>query len=157
MIPELNKSIVNRWYDEVANAGNSEVADDLFVDNYVDHSPPSPSEVWPTGAEGARQSLATYRAAFPDLHFIVDHMVAEGDDVAVRYTFEGTHRGPFLGVPATGNHVRFTGISLYRILGDKIVESWSEFDLLAVIRQLGSWPESERPGAESPGEIGPVL
>ncbi len=156
MIPEINKGIVLRWYDEVANGGKTEVSDELFVENYVDHDPPSPSEVWPQGAEGARQSLATYRAAFPDLHYTVESVLADGDDVALRYTFQGTHRGVFLGIPATGTEVRFTGISLFRILGDKIIESWGQFDLLDFLQQIGTWPQPNWPGEETPAEIGPI-
>ncbi len=157
MFPEMNKAIIRRWYEEVANEGRLEVTDELFVDNYVDHDPPSPTEVWPRGPEGARQSLAAYRTAFPDLHFTVEGMIAEGDEVAVRYVFDGTHRGEFLGIPATGREIRLTGIALWRILGQEIVESWSQFDVLDFIQQVDTWPRAGQPTQDTPAELGPIV
>jgi steroid delta-isomerase-like uncharacterized protein len=157
VIPELNKSIVLRFYQEVANANNLDVADELFVDNYVDHDPPSPTEVWPRGADGAKTSLEAYRVAFPDMHFAVEDMVAEGDDVAVRYIFSGTHRGTFLGIEGSGTPIRFTGISLFRIVGDRISESWAQFDLLDFIQQVGTWPQPDRATPDTPAELGPIV
>jgi steroid delta-isomerase-like uncharacterized protein len=157
MFPEMNKSIIRRWYEEVVNEGHSDVSDELFIDDYVDHDPPSPTEVWPRGPEGARQSLAAYRTAFPDLHFTIESMIAEGDQVAVRYVFDGTHRGTFLGIPATGTQVRITGIALWHVVGQKIMECWSQFDLLDFIQQVGSWPQPEQPTRDTPAELGPIV
>jgi predicted ester cyclase len=157
VIPEINKSIVLRFYEEVANANKLDVADEVFVDNYVDHDPPSPSEVWPRGSAGARASLEAYRAAFPDMRFSVEQVLAEGDDVAVRYVFSGTHRGTFLGIDATGTPIRFTGISLFRIVGDRIAESWAQFDLLDFIQQVGTWPQQDRATPDTPAELGPIV
>jgi steroid delta-isomerase-like uncharacterized protein len=157
MIPELNKAIVLRWFEEVANQGKLGVADSIFAENYIDHDPPSPTEVWPTGAEGAKQSLAAYQTAFPDLHYTVEHVIADGQTVAVRYTFDGTHRGLFLGIPSTGKQVRFTGISLFHIIEDKIVESWGQFDLLDFIQQVGTWPQPDQPTPNTPAERGPIV
>jgi predicted ester cyclase len=82
------------------------------------------------GIEGARRSVALYRELFPDLRFVVDEQVCEGDRVASRWTLTGTHRG---------RHVRFGGIVISRFEDGKIVEDWASSDTLELARQLGLW------------------
>ena len=82
------------------------------------------------GTDGARQSVALYRALFPDLRFVVDEQVSEGNRVASRWTLAGTHRG---------RRVRVRGIVISRFPDDKIVEDWACSDTLDLARQLGAW------------------
>ena len=86
--------------------------------------------------------LATmYRTAFPDLHFTVEDQIAEGDMVANRVTARGTHQGEFMGIAPTGKQVTVTGITIDRIAGDKLEESWASWDFLGLMQQLGAIPE----------------
>ncbi len=74
--------------------------------------------------------------AFPDLRVRIEDMVAEGDRVAVRLRFEGTHQGPFRGIEATGRPISFGAIRIYRLVGGKVVETWANQDSPGLIQQL---------------------
>src|SRR5215207_5498285 len=79
-------------------------------------------------------------AGLPDLQVTIEELVAEGDKVAVRRSYAGTHRGELLGIPATGKQVRISGISIFRLAGGKIAEHWEQLDRLALMQQLGALP-----------------
>ncbi len=135
-------ALARRSFDEIWNIGNLDVADELFSPDYVNHDPTSP-EV-PPGPEGVKQLARMYRRAFPDLRFIIDEMLATGDRVITRWTGQGTHRGPLRGLPATGRPARVTGISIHRIAGGRIVETWLNWDTLGLMEQLGAAPVPAR-------------
>jgi predicted ester cyclase len=81
-----------------------------------------------------------FREAFPDSYFTVEDMVAEGDKVATRKTFHGTHRGEFLAIPPTGQQISIGLIDIVRVADGKVVEHWSIADNLGMMRQLGVIP-----------------
>ena len=91
-------------------------------------------------------AIPRFRAAFPDLHFVLEDVFAEGDKVVVRWTAHGTHRGDIevLGhiphTPATGKQVTFSGVDIYHITGGKLVEGWRSMDRLGLLQQLGVVP-----------------
>jgi steroid delta-isomerase-like uncharacterized protein len=86
----------------------------------------------------AKQTNLVMLAAFPDLKFNIDDIFAEGDKVAVRYTMVGTNQGSYMGAPPTGKKISLNGISIYKIAGGKLVESWGVFDMLSLMQQLGA-------------------
>ena len=131
-----NKRLAERVWDEVWHQGDLRRIDDLFASDFVRHDPGRELH----GTEQNRQFVAELRAAFPDLHFTVEDEIAEGDRVCVRYRFEGTHTGAFRGIPSTKKRIGYSGILIYRILNNKIVEQWTEFDLLGFLKQLGALP-----------------
>ena len=90
------------------------------------------------GPEVWRQGAGVIRFGFPDLHARIDDLVAEGDRVAVRLTFRGTHPGEFLGVPATGRTVSYVSHEFYRIAGGLVAEEWVCSDTDTLFRQLGA-------------------
>ncbi len=97
-------------------------------------------------AVGQQQIAAIYArhfAAFPDSHVRVDRMVAESDTVVVEWTLAGTHRGPLMGIPATGKSIRFTGVSLIRYRGNLAVADTRLWDLAGLLRQIGLLPSHE--------------
>jgi predicted ester cyclase len=79
--------------------------------------------------------------AFPDLHFTIEDQIAEGDKVVNRVTARGTHLGDFRGIPPTGKQVTVAGITIDRIAGGKLVESWTSWDFLGILQQLGVVPK----------------
>jgi steroid delta-isomerase-like uncharacterized protein len=81
-------------------------------------------------------------AAFPDMHWVVEEMVAEGDKVFTRFTWTGTHRGPFLGVPATGKSVTVKGVVIDELAGGKMSRSRILMDSLGMMQQLGVIPSA---------------
>ncbi|HEX5689274.1 MAG TPA: ester cyclase, partial [Roseiflexaceae bacterium] len=97
----------------------------------------------PPGREGWNMNRKLFRAAFPDGHWAIEDIVGEGDRVAARATFTGTHRGEFFGIPATGKRVTIQAIHICRLAGDKIVEHWAKGDDLGMLMQLGAIPAPE--------------
>ncbi len=136
-----NKALVRRYWDEVVNAGNLNVIDELYAPDYVLHAPEG--DVY--GPESVRQQLDDYRSAFPDLRADVMDEVAEGDKVVQRVVARGTHRGELFGVPATGVPVTIAGIVISRVAAGKIAEEWEVIDLLDVLRQMGAISIPEPP------------
>ena len=135
MSPQENKAIVRRLVEEFWNKGDTTVADELIATGYVHHDPATPSEV--RGLEGFKQWAITGRTGLPDMHITIEDMVAEGDKVAKRWTFRATHKGDFFGIPPTGKQVAWTGTTIYRIAGGKIVEIWWNIDVLGLFQQMG--------------------
>jgi steroid delta-isomerase-like uncharacterized protein len=85
--------------------------------------------------------LSAFTAGFPDSRISIESCISEGDTVVSRWTLTGTHQDEFQGIPATGRPVRFTGIEFNKVTDGKIVEHWSMFDNLALLRQIGAMPE----------------
>jgi steroid delta-isomerase-like uncharacterized protein len=129
-----NKMVALRFYDVVLGEKDVAVLDQLCSVDIVDHNP-LPGQ--PAGLQGMKRVMADYFHAFPDLIVTVEGMIAEDDLVAARFTARGTHRGPFLGLPATGKKVNFHGIDMFRIKGGKAVEVWHEGNDVAVMMELG--------------------
>jgi steroid delta-isomerase-like uncharacterized protein len=127
-----------RIIEEMFGAGNYELAHELIAADAVSHDPAQPERV--TGAAGAIESARGYRDAFPDLRMTVDQVVADGDDVAIRWTARGTHKGDLFGIAPTGKEATVTGITIDRWAGGKIAESWTNWDTLGLLQQLGAVP-----------------
>jgi steroid delta-isomerase-like uncharacterized protein len=135
MTTEDNKALVRRFYEEGVH--NPALFDELLASTYVLHFPGSPPIA---GIEQAKQLMTAYASAFPDLQLTTEDMVAEGDKVAIRNTWRGTHHGAFQGLPPTGKHVTFSGSDFFRIVGGKIAEQWADLDSLGLMQQLGVFP-----------------
>jgi steroid delta-isomerase-like uncharacterized protein len=138
MSAEENKALVRRFVDEVQSAGNIDAIDELCSPEFVNHSAPPGV---PSNCEGVKQLTAMFRQAFPDSYFTVEDMIAEGDKVATRKTFHGTHQGEFMGIPPTGQQVSIGLIDIVRIVDGQVVEHWSMGDNLGLMQQLGVIPQ----------------
>ena len=133
--PEENVALARRWYDEALNARTLAVIDEIAWPNMVHHSGLVPDAV---GAEAVKGSLAPLSAAFPDITFTVDDVLAEDDTVLVRWTGKGTHDGTaFLGVATSAKPVEFAGMNAFRFQCGRMIEGWSEANGLGLLRQLG--------------------
>jgi predicted ester cyclase len=130
-----NKDLIRRFYEEVWDRGNLDVCDEVFAPDYVRHDFRSTEPV--PGPEGQKQIAADFRAAFPDLHFVVDLLVAENDYVVGRWTATGTHSGCCGTVEPTGRRVRFSAANIFRVENGKVVEIWNHRDDLGLREQLG--------------------
>ncbi|GHO99012.1 hypothetical protein KSF_090600 [Reticulibacter mediterranei] len=133
---EQNKAVLTRFV-EFINTGNSAIADEVVAPDFLERDP-FPGQQ--PGREGLKAVILTIRAAFPDLEWVVDEMVAEGEIVASRFTWRGTHRVSFLGVPATGKQVTVTGMVFDRVVEGQLVESQILMDTLSLLTQLGAMP-----------------
>ncbi len=136
MSTEQNKAISRRWREE-SDKGNWSIAEEFISPNFVMHMPGIPS----LNAEAALHMLKVFYAAFPDARHTFEDFVAEGDKVALRFTFSGTHTGEFQGIPPTGKPVAISGSVVDRIVNGKIVEHWSLIDTMGLMQQLGVIPE----------------
>jgi steroid delta-isomerase-like uncharacterized protein len=134
---ENNKAVVRKFLDEVINQNRMDRATDLVEEDFVELDPlPGQRQ----GREGLKAVLAMMRTAFPDIHWVVEEMVAEGDRVVTRFTWTGTHRGEFLGVPATGRSVSVKGVVIDQLAGGKMSNSRMLMDSLGMLQQLGVVP-----------------
>ena len=122
--------------------GNLDAAEEIYADDYVGHNPSNPEDV--RGLDAAKQAVADYRGAFPGLHVAIEDLIAEGDRVAARLRFRGTHLGELNGIAPTGRQVDCTRIVISRMEDRKIAEDWANFDDLGMMQQLGVIPEPEQ-------------
>jgi steroid delta-isomerase-like uncharacterized protein len=131
-VPVDVKQLTQSFYDAV-NAGDMDAAMALVAEDFVDHEefPGIP----PT-RDGVRQFFEMSREAFPDLRMDVDDILVDGDKVAVRMHMSGTHKGDFMGMPASGRRFSIAGIDVLRVVDDKAVEHWGVMDTMAMAQQL---------------------
>ena len=134
-----NETVVRTLIEEAWNQGNLEPIEELVAHDVVDHDPARPPDL-PQGREGLRQVVSMYRAAFPDLRLSTDELFAHEDKVVWRWRSEGTHTGDFQGLLPTNKRGEVTGLSIARLEDGKVVETWSQWDNLGLLRQLGVAP-----------------
>jgi steroid delta-isomerase-like uncharacterized protein len=131
------KETARRYFYEIWSDGNVGLIDQLFAAEYVDNNPLDGQD---TGRQGVRQFAQAMHSAFPDLSVSVDLQVAEGDKVATRYTFRGTHTGTFMGLAGSNKAVEITGITVFRVSGGQIRERFGYFELATLLAQVGQAP-----------------
>ena len=141
MSAEENKTIMRDHFEEIWNKGNLAFVDENMAADMVSHDPRGPEP----GLENFKQFVSMFRAAFPDMKGTVEDMLAEGDKVAARVTYSGTHTGEFQGIAPTNKQVTATLIGIFRIADGKIVEDWVLRDDLGFMEQLGVVPPPGQP------------
>jgi len=134
------KETSTRIIEEIFGAGNYDLADELIAADAVGHDPALPEPV--KGPEGLKEAARSYREAFPDLKLTVDVAIADGDYVAVRWNARGTQKGELFGIAPTGKQATVTGITIDRHAGGKVAESWTNWDTLGLLQQLGAVPSA---------------
>jgi steroid delta-isomerase-like uncharacterized protein len=135
---EENAAIARRWTNDALDSHTLDRLDQIVAPDVVHHAGLFVDEI---GRDQLKKDLAALIAAFPDVRFTADVVVADEDGAAVRWTGRGTHEGTLQGIAPTGRSVAFTGINVYRIACSQIVEGWSEPDALGLLQQLGVVPE----------------
>jgi steroid delta-isomerase-like uncharacterized protein len=134
---ESAKAVVRRNTEEVQGKGNFDVFEELFADDFVDHTPqPNMTPDKP----GVRGLYETIRQAFPDFHAIIHWQTAEDEIVTTFKTYYGTHEGTFLGVAPTGRKIHFETVDAMRVHEGKITEHWGFANMLFLMQQLGAGP-----------------
>ena len=135
---EENKTLARRWSEEIWGKGDQATMDEILAADFTFNYP---SGILPPGVsldrEGYNQIVSMGITPFADVSCQAEDMVAEGDKVAVRWTWKGRHTGESMGVAPTGKQVTVTGISILRIVGGMIVEERGEQDNLGMMQQLG--------------------
>ena len=132
---EENKALARRSWGIV---DNPDLIDEVYAAELVWHEPDQDVQ----GYEQAKQFVAMYKTAFPDLNVTVEDAIAEGDKAVTLWTIRGTHQGEIEEFgPPTGRQVELQGLTLHRIEGGKIAEEWNSYDNLSLMQQLGLVPE----------------
>ncbi|MFN0165091.1 MAG: ester cyclase [Bryobacteraceae bacterium] len=134
-MPEENKTLVHRWTEEIWNQGSMTAIDEIVAADYVHHDP---LILDIRGREALKQHVASLHAAFPDICYTNQDLIAEGDIVAARFAFAGTHHGEWMGNPPTGKRMQGTGTVMLRIAQGKVAELWAHYDALSVMRTVGA-------------------
>jgi steroid delta-isomerase-like uncharacterized protein len=134
---QSNSGVVLQLIERVLNRGDIDAAGEFFWEDMVEQVP-LPGQG--SGVEGLKDALRGLRAAFPDMHWTVLEQIAEGDKVVSRFEWTATHRGAFLGVPATGRAVTVWGMVIDRLDGGKIRDTRIIMDTLGLMMQLGVIP-----------------
>lgn len=132
---EAAMNVIRRWCDEGWTKGHVEVADELIDPGFRVHG--AGGQVIQPGVEGLKDLIRAWRKGFPDAVQRVDHIMALGDTVVVRLTWEGTHLGEFLGVPPSGQKVSVETIGIDRVVNGKVVEGWGQLDMLGLMTTIG--------------------
>ncbi|HYZ11716.1 MAG TPA: ester cyclase [Actinomycetota bacterium] len=120
---------------EAISRGDPDALEGLVAPDIVDHNP-SPDQ--PPGINGFKEWIRRVRSSFPDLRGSIETVVAEDDWVAARVTWRGTHRGDFIGLPATNRRVEFEAYHVVRFADGLATEWWGAADLLGAAEQLGA-------------------
>ena len=134
---DQSKALVRRFYDEVCNAKNLGIADELYS---PDHKVHDPLLQMPIGPKGIKQMIGMFQKAFDNARWSIEemHSSADGEMVTVRWIGSGTHTGELMGIQPTRKPVEVTGMTLFRIRGNRIVESWNSWDTLGMLQQIGA-------------------
>ena len=134
-VEEQNKDLVKRFHEEV-NKGNFEILKEVSAPDIVSYFPSNKLET--TKSEEERiEEMKMLIGAFPDLNQSIEELFAVGDRVIVRTIFTGTHEGEIMGIPATGNKIEISFITIYHIKNGKIIEDKTDADMLGLMQQLG--------------------
>jgi predicted ester cyclase len=139
--PEENKQVIHKVFESY-NHQDMEKAEKLFSPKHIFHFPGAPQMDW----NSHKQFMVGLSKAFPDLHFQVKDIVAEGDKVAYRLTVSGTHKGEFLGIPPTSRKVSFTSTGISNFVDGKVAEDWVDADTMGLMQQLGVIPSAPPSG-----------
>jgi steroid delta-isomerase-like uncharacterized protein len=141
MSAEAAKAVVRRNTEEVQSKGNFDVFEEVFADDFVDHTPQPNMIPDKAGVRGLYRSL---RAAFPDFRAEIHWQAADGDLVTTFKTYHGTHEGAFLGVAPTGRKIHFETVDVMRVRNGRITEHWGVANLFSLMQQLGALPAMPR-------------
>ena len=135
------KAVVRRNTEEVQGKGNFDVFEELFGEDFVDHTP-QPNMT--PDKKGVRSLYQTLRMSFPDFHAVIHWQTADGEIVTTFKTYYGTHQGTFLGVEPTGRKIHFETVDAMRVHEGRIMEHWGVANLYSLMEQLGALPSDTR-------------
>ena len=131
-----NEALVRRFYEEMNNGRNNDLAGQLFTADHQMHDPQVPA---PDGPDGMVAAVSTYQTAVNG-HWEINDIFSSDDKVVVRWTGTGEHVAELNGIPPTGNKIDVSAISIHRMRDGKIAETWEVWDTLGFLQQLGVIP-----------------
>jgi predicted ester cyclase len=131
---DQKRQLIVRLYEDVLNQGRLEILDEIARRDHVEHDPLPGQE---QGVEGLKQRVSMLRAAF-DPHFTIEHLVVDGDKVAVMWTNLGTHLGEWFGFPPTGKRLTTHGVDVHLMRDGRLAEHWHVVDMSAFLVEMGA-------------------
>jgi steroid delta-isomerase-like uncharacterized protein len=134
------KKVVRRLYEEVWNQRKMEAVGELIAPSHALNDLHLAGSA--VGPDAYKRILAQFIAAFPDLRFSLEDLIAEKNKVVAVWSITGTHKREFRGVPATNKKISFDGVTINHVANGKIIESFVTMDYLGLMRQLGVIPNS---------------
>jgi steroid delta-isomerase-like uncharacterized protein len=132
---ETNKSLVQRFYNEVWNTWDEQAVREILSPE-IDFR--GSIGLQKHGHDGFIEYMKLIRSIFPDFHNQIDDLIAEGDKLVARLTYTGTHNGPIFGIEATGRRISYRGVAIFEIAESKINKVWVLGDLLSLLKQIGA-------------------
>lgn len=138
------KQVVGRFVEELWNERRLDVADAIFAEDCVTHQlwSGAPADAVPRGPRAIKEHVTSWTASFPDLRFSVEQILSEGERVVMQLRADGTQRGEWLGIPATGKKIQIRMFTVHLISRSKIIEDWVLVEALGVLQQLGVVPST---------------
>jgi len=133
-----NKALIQRLYEEVWNNRRFEVINEIISPSHALQAPNVGGTA--VGPEAYKRQVLRLLAGYPDLRWTIEDLIAEEDKVVACWSMSGTHKGEYLGVPATNKKVSFDGITIHHVTNGKIMDSYSNWDALGMMQQLGVVP-----------------
>jgi len=140
-----NKVIVRALYEEIWNKRKIELMDVLVSPSHALHGPSPQLSGSSIGPEAYKRQIQLFTAGYPDLRFTIEDMISEKEKVATYWTMSGTHRGEFMGIPATNKRISVDGITIHHIANGKIMDSYFSWDMWGMMQQLGLAPALGQP------------
>lgn len=137
MTAETNKVTMHRFV-EFINTANEKLAEELISIDAIFHVPRQLEPM--RGPAGYLTIIGMMRAGFPDIQWVLEDMVVEGEKVAARFTMRGTHQGMFFGVPPSGRKIVVPAMNIYRLSNGKFIEEYGQPDMLGLLQQIGALP-----------------
>jgi steroid delta-isomerase-like uncharacterized protein len=146
-MPADNRAIILRLYEEVWNKRKIELIKEIISPSHALHAPNISGSSM--GPEAYKRQLLLFVAGYPDLQFTIEDTIAEKDKVVACWTITGTHKGDFMGVPATNKKVSVDGVTIHHLTNGKIMDSYSNWDALGMMQQLGAISSPRTPRTAS--------
>ena len=132
-----NEALIRRMFDEIVNAGNIDLADEVFDPRFVDHGPMGEMR----GIDAFKELVSMWRAAVPDVHCAVENWFESGDMAAWNIRVTGTHTGSMMGIAPTGKRFEYVTPNIGRFAGGKAVEHWADQGMFQFLTQIGAIPQ----------------
>jgi steroid delta-isomerase-like uncharacterized protein len=137
-MPDTKMNLLERWFEEVWNKGREEAIDEMAAVDVVSHGLADPQGKEISGREAFHAFWRQFRSAFPDMRFVIEFALTDGDKVMVRCTAQATHQSDAIGLATTRKPVKFTGMVVARVRDGQLAEVWDNWDFLSLYQQLGA-------------------
>ena len=134
---DQNENLLHRWFEEVWNKGREDAIDEMLDCEAIAHGLTDAGGKELCGPEGFKPFFRSFRAAFPDIHVVIEDTVAAGDKIAARCVVRGSHTGEGVGIAPTERGVEFSGMCMVHVKDGKIAAAWNNFDFMTMFQQLG--------------------